>query len=149
MKKIFSLIALCLFAIASINATERVKPSQLPTEVKSFIKSNFPRARVVKAEVDHSSSIDEYDIRLDNGVDIEIDANGTWEDIDSTHSSYGVPDSAVPQNIVDFCASHYPGQYIQEIEREDYTYVVDMGHDQKVRFDNCGNPICYCSHTNE
>ena len=52
----------------------------------------------------------------------------------------------VPQEIVEHLTVRFPGETVYGISREGVTYVVDLGNNLHIRYDNCFNPVCYGMH---
>ncbi len=60
-----------------------------------------------------------------------------------------VENITVPAPIMDHLAAHFPGSTVEGISREGLTYVVDLGDNLHVRYDNAFNPICYGDHSHD
>ena len=73
-------------------------------------------------------------------TEIEFRSDGQWESVGRKYSP--VPASIVPQPIQTFVSgSNYPGQFIRQIDRNAYTWEVELSNGLEIKFDNHFNVI--------
>lgn len=119
MKKCIFLIAFLGFAF-TFNACDDndvlIGENGLPQEAKTFIATHFPSAKFVWGERDNEG----YDVRLDNGFELEFLKDGTWDNVDSKHVRE-VPVSIVsliPESISGYISENHQGAVIAKIDKE-------------------------------
>ena len=75
-------------------------------------------------------------------TEVEFRADGLWSAVDRKYSA--VPAAIVPQQIADFVAKmNYPGQFIRKIDRDAYSWEIELSNGLEVEFDLNFNVIDY------
>ena len=115
--------------------------SALPQSIKDYINTNYPNATILYAEKDYDDGQKAYEVKLDNGMELEFDSNGNLLSSDDDN----VPTSQLPQAIIDYVNNNHPNNTIKEaeIEFEDgqKMYKVELDNDMELYFDMNGNFI--------
>lgn len=126
MKGIITVILAVALSIACTAENRPVTVDQLPAPAKEFINANYPGAKVSYAFQDDDLIRPDYTVRLENGVEIVFNNDGSLEKI-STVS--GVPESLVPVQIRDYVKMYYQDVVIVEYEigRKEYDVKLDNG----------------------
>lgn len=130
MKKITS-ISLALIASLGVSLTayadERISPNDVPQPMQHFVTNNFgSSAKIVKASRDKKHGGYEYDLTLDNGVEVEYGTSGQWVEIDAKKSKTHVPYSVMGQQLWQKLAKKYPHRTVSKIEREYKGYKITL-----------------------
>ena len=110
MKKTFFSILLMVFAF-SMNACADGKPipfEQLPESAKNTITQNFSRENVLLIIQEWS----EYEVRLNDGTEIEFDRNGNLKKVDCKQQQ--VPDGLIPSEVLSYVKSNFSSSFITE-----------------------------------
>lgn len=113
-----------------------IPAERLPHAAKSFIKKEFPNAKIVYAE----RETDGYDCRLDNGIEIEFNLKGVWTKMDGSVRT-NLPASVIPHKINDYVKKNYPKFGITEIEKGRYGYKVELSNKYNLKFTRHGKFI--------
>ena len=85
MKRIkYSLMALVCMALSlqSCSDDQIIQAEQLPEAAKSYVKKTYPNAHILYAKKDADLFKTKYEVGLDNGLEIEFDADGIPRDIE-------------------------------------------------------------------
>ena len=138
-KQVLFLAALmCMMAhTVSSFANDRVIPvDQLPEAAKKFVEATFPGHTISYATVDMDFLSKNYEVRLDNGVEIDFDNGGTWDKVDCKFSA--VPADLVPATITEYVKTHFPGTQIVKIDKERRGYEVELSNDIDLHFNSNG-----------
>ncbi|MDR0395338.1 MAG: PepSY-like domain-containing protein, partial [Tannerella sp.] len=116
-KYIFSMALLgAAFAFVACDDDVLIGENELPSEAKAFIATHFPSARFVWGEKDRGG----YEVRLDDGFELDFSLDGTWDNVDGNHMKE-VPASVmalVPERISAYIAENYQGAAVTKIDKE-------------------------------
>ena len=107
----------------------------LPEAISTFIKQQFPNATVVGVEPDHEHGGLEYDVYLNDGTQIDFDANNQWEKVESMK---GVPAYFIPKAIANHVRSSYQNIAITKINKEYHGYDIELANGMELTFDRSG-----------
>ena len=121
MKKYLFTIVLLLGIAFSFNASTndddiKISENDLPEKSKTFLKTHFPSAKFLWGERDKDS----YDIRLDNGFEIEFSLDGEWDSIDSNRTKE-IPASILaltPKSMAEYVKKNHQGAIITSIDKK-------------------------------
>lgn len=83
--KVLRRVAVCLVCVISLAACEQnriITADQLPAPARTYIQKTYPGVDVSYVKLDKEIFSTKYDVRLDNGMKIEFDGDGTPRDID-------------------------------------------------------------------
>ncbi len=118
-----------------------ISTASLPQPILDYITSNYPNIMVQKAEVESNGN---YEVTLENNLELIFNSNGEFLGIDDDeHDDYGdsyINPANLPQIILDFITTNYPGETIEEAEIENNNnYEVELSNDLTLVFDENGN----------
>jgi hypothetical protein len=131
--KFILLSLLCLMVSGAAMADDKPIPvGSLPAAAKTFVQTNFPKAKIVYAEKDRST----YECRLDNGTEIEFNRKGTWDKVDC-HTT-AVPAALIPKAIQNYVAANYKGAIITKIDKERHGYDIELSNNIELKFNSKG-----------
>jgi hypothetical protein len=108
----------------------------LPDAITTFIKQHFPNAQVVGVEPDRDHGGLEYDVYLNDGTQIDFDANNQWDQVESMK---GVPAFFIPKGIANYVKSNYQNAVITKINKEYHGYEIELANGVELSFDRSGN----------
>ena len=108
-------------------------------EINTFVSTYFPQAGIQRVELEGN----EIDVKLTDGTDIDFYLNFIWQSIDCEHATiYGcVPTELVPVQITDYVTANFPNNHIDQIEKENYGWKVELDNDHDIKFDHDFNVI--------
>jgi len=109
-----------------------VSYQQMPANIKSFLAKYYPKATVVKYEAKTTLAGKKYEVKLNNGVEIDFDKNGNWEEISDKQ---GVPTVLIPAKIKTYLDQKYKGVKVESIDKDDNKIKVDLLNDIDLEFD--------------
>ncbi len=134
MKK--SIIVLLILSVSSVLfAEKRVSPKKMPQNALDFISEHFPSSRIRHVEIDD----DLYEVKLDSGVKIEFNIDGTWEEITSRR---GLPTTMLPEAAAAYLLKTYPNVNVVKIEQNyNNFYEVELKNDLEIYFTLSGELI--------
>jgi hypothetical protein len=153
MKKYLFTIVLLLGVTFSFSASTndddiKITEDNLPENAKMFLKTHFSAAKFLWGERDNDS----YDIRLDNGFEIEFSIDGEWDSIDSNRTKE-LPASIlalIPQSISEYVKKNHQEAIITSIDkkhdwnRKDSGYEIELNNNKdELEFGANGNFIRY------
>jgi len=125
----------------AIKADSSIKTATLPQAILDYISTNYPDITVKKSEIEDNGN---YEVKLNNGVELIFDAHGAFlgvdddgeNNFDDTHLNI----SELPQILLDFIATNYPNESIDEAELENNgNYEIELENEVILIFDADGN----------
>lgn len=89
--------------------------AEIPSEIKAYIQMHFSTNSIIRAEKETELNAITYDVNLSGNVNLEFDSAYSIIDIDSATS---LPNSVIPQSILDYVTANYPSNFITDWELE-------------------------------
>ena len=134
MKK--SIIVLLILSVTSfLFADKRISPKKIPQNASDVISEHFPSSRIRHVDIDD----DLYEVKLDSGVKIEFNIDGTWEEITGRR---GLPTTMLPEAAVEYLLKTYPNVNVVKIEQNyNNFYEVELKNDLEIYFTLSGEII--------
>ena len=128
------LVALMAFLVSNVAMADDtpIPVESLPAAAKTFVKTNFPKGKIIYAEKDRNS----YECRLADGTKIEFNRKGNWKKVDRHMKA--VPAAIVPQPIQQYVSSNFKGTVITKIDKERYGYNIELSNDIDLKFNSQG-----------
>lgn len=139
MKKFITFALVAILAIGSACAKDRVTRdiNQLPAPARALVQKYFSSSPVSHIKIDSKTfGGADYDVILNNGIEIEFDKNGAWKEIDC--GGYTVPAQLILQPIRTYIAKNYKGKKIVKIEIETNKYELRLSDGTELEFDRAG-----------
>lgn len=128
-----------LTAVA-FSADSHVETSTLLQNILSYISDNYPGLTIIEAEIEDNLN---YEIELSDGTELIFNSEGEFLGVDNEENEFDDEDidpANLPQNILDFIKTYYPGVEIEEAERENNgNFEVELKNDVELIFDGNGN----------
>lgn len=73
-------------------------------------------------------------------TEVDFRSDGEWSSVERKYEA--VPASVVPAQIQEYVAkSNFPNQYIRKIERNKYTWEIELSNGLEIKFDRQFNVI--------
>lgn len=134
---LIALLAMFTFASCSNdddgNLTNEVvlSESEIPSEIQLYVTTHFPSSNIELARQITADTTITYDILLTDNSNLVFSDS---YDILLITSSSQLPNTVIPQAILDYVAEHYPNNYITEWEIEDTYQEVELDNDIELEF---------------
>ena len=110
---------------------------ELPQRAQMFLTRHFEFADVLYAKAERGMGVvTSYDVVLEGNVKVEFNRSGDWTSVDCERGQ--VPDSVLPQSILDYVKNRFSKAYVVEIERDRMGYEVKLSNDLDLDFDKNG-----------
>ena len=132
MKKILVAAVLLFAGIASTFAGDRERPiavDKLPAVAQQFLAAHFKGLTVAFAVEDPKFIGSEYEVTYTDRTEVDFRSDGEWSSVERKYEA--VPASVVPAQI----------QYIRKIERNKYTWEIELSNGLEIKFDRQFNVI--------
>ncbi len=133
--KLIIIVCLLLSSVAWGKETT-IDSSQLPEKAGAYLKAHFSAEKIAKAIEDKESDHVEYEVRLENGTEVEFRGDGSLKSIDGNRNA--LPDSTVPENILKYVKEKYPERKIVGLEEKHHGYEVELKGDIELKFNKKG-----------
>ena len=143
MKKLI-LAVVFIFSAAATMFADNDKPinfSELPAKSKTFLKTYFGATSALYVTKDFW---DGYDVYLKDGISIEFNGSGDWEEIEG--KAQALPDKVVdvlPAAAATYLKSNFEGVGIKEIQKKRKGYEVELVNGIEITFNNQGAVVDY------
>ena len=100
--------------------------------ITQFVKTYFPKANISMVHPDK----DEYEVRLNDGTEIEFTRGFEWKKIDCEHStSYtNIPAELVPGEITTYVKNNFGTQGIVKIEKKRKGWDIELTNKLEIKF---------------
>ena len=119
----------------TVNSTKISTFQTMPTNIKNFLAKYYPKATVAKYESKTTVAGKKYEVKLNNGAEIDFDKNGNWEEISDKQ---GIPTALIPAKIKIYLDQKYKGIKVEAIDKEKNKIKVDLINDIDLEFDKNG-----------
>lgn len=139
MKKFIAFMLVVLSAIGA-SASNRIvyNDTPLPLQAKNLLSKHF-KAKVNFVKIDKTliGTVDEFEVVLKNGTEVEFDAEGGLKSVDA--GSNGVPSSLLLPAIQTYIKKNCGNQKVVELEINKKNYKVELQDGRDLLFDRNGN----------
>ncbi|MEG2365466.1 MAG: PepSY-like domain-containing protein [Alistipes sp.] len=135
MKKLLAL-CLCFTALTSVACSGDSRPitmDQLPAPARQFILAHFVEMPVAYVSEDPDLFDMNYNVAFTNGDKVEFRKNGTWSEVECTHSV--VPMAVIPMPISEQLLKNYPAAVVKKIEQGKHGYELTLDNRLELKFD--------------
>lgn len=137
MKKFFLAAALLFAGITVSQADNNDRPitlDQLPAVAQNFLKSHFSGLTLAYAVEDPKIIGSEYEVTYTDRTEVDFRSNGEWSSVERKYDA--VPAAIVPKQIADYMTkSQFANQQIRKIERNAYTWEIELMNGLEIKFD--------------
>ena len=116
-----------------------VSESDIDPAIMQFVETHFPQTGIYNChQTQHY-----YKVRLNDQTKLTFTHSFDWIEVDCEHSTiYGsVPASIVPEQITAYVGANFPNNHIDQIEKENYGWDVELNNDHEIKFDANFNVI--------
>ena len=107
----------------------------LPEAITTFLKQHFPNATITGVEPDQDHGGLEYDVYLNDGTELDFDANNQWETIKCRAKA--VPATFIPKAIATYVKGNYQLPIVK-IHKEHFGYEIELSNGLDLNFDHSG-----------
>lgn len=118
---------------ASCDDNEKfISYEDLPVGAKQFITNNFGSDNILTVEYDRDIKGAEYEVKFNNGAEVNFDKNGNWDEI-SVPS--GINPDLVPEKVQTYVKAHHPHALIVSMDKDKREFDVDLNSGLELVFD--------------
>ena len=113
--------------------------SEIDPNILLFVETHFPQTSIYNChQTQHY-----YKVKLSDQTKLKFNHSFEWIEVDCEHSTiYGiVPASIVPEQITDYVTTNFPNNHIDQIEKENYGWEIELNNDHEIKFDHDFNVI--------
>ena len=139
MKKMFLMLMTVVLAVMPMMADNdrMLTKEELPEKARMFLDRHFDQSEVLYAKAERDMGVvTSYDVVLEGDVKIEFNRSGDWTSVDCEKGQ--VPDSVLPQEVLEYVGKRFAGAYVVEIEKGLRGYEVKLSNDMDLEFDKDG-----------
>jgi hypothetical protein len=120
----------------SCDKEEAILMDELPANALGFVEAHYDGKKILHVikELDNLKTY--YHVYLDNGTKLDFNRQGTIKKIEGVEK---IPDTVIPQLILDYVQTNYSGEFIHGWEVSDATQDVKLSNEIDLEFDRNGN----------
>lgn len=122
--RLFLIIALATVSLTVKAQDKIIKFGQLPKAAQNFISTYYDVNQVSYVLLDKDILSTSYEVKLNNGIEIEFDSNGNWTEVDAELTS--VPKQIIPANILAYVKKSFPNNEIVQISKDSRKIEVEL-----------------------
>lgn len=112
----------------------------LPAESRLFLSAHYPKATVSHVKIEKNLlGTTGYDVILTNGVHIEFNRSGQWEEVEGHRTV--IPETLVPPGIIIYVRNNFDNHEIVSIEKERRDCKIKLDNGLELLFDRNENLI--------
>ena len=131
------LVILTIFTSCDSNDDDKVNDVfltnvEIPSEIKTYISIHFPANTIIRAEKETEFNEINYDIYLSESFNLEFNSEFDIIEIDGIIE---LPDSVIPQPILDYIAQNYTNNFITDWELEYNHQQVELNNNVELEFE--------------
>jgi len=124
-------------ATTLISAQDKVVPySQIPSKIKNYVTTHFPKNSVIQSEIDTEGLGKQYEINLSNGTELKFNNKNQ---IIAIEGKSKLPDSVIPKKIGQYIATNYPNNAITDWEIDGKNQQISLDNDLELEFNMNGD----------
>lgn len=112
---------------------------QLPIGAQTFLNQYFQGYQIVRVIKNNDNPV-WYEVEFRGGGEVKFNAHGEWYDVEADRT-LAIPKGFYPTPIDSYVSSNYPNAYIEEIQRINTGYEVDLNNDIDLIFNTNGDFI--------
>lgn len=144
MKKALLILATLLinaFALHAEDAHRIITFEELPVKAQEFVTTHFSgqTIRFVRIEIEVTKT--EYTVRFENGMEIEFNSNGDWDEVES-HAEC-LPTGFLNDNILNYLTQNYPNCCVHEISKGRHKFEIELDTGIELIFNKNGEFLRY------
>ena len=144
MKKTLLILAILLisaFALRAEDAHRIITFEELPVKAQEFVTTHFSgqTIRFVRIEIEVTKT--EYTVRFENGMEIEFNSNGDWDEVES-HAEC-LPTGFLNDNILNYLTQNYPNCCVHEISKGRHKFEIELDTGIELIFNKNGEFLRY------
>lgn len=127
------------FGLTSCEKEEVIDVNGLPVLAAEFLNENFNAVKVLSVTREKEAlSGTEYQVLLNNGVEVNFDKDGNWVEVDARDNVATIPTEFILSAIVDYVKANYADAGINGIEKEKHGFDVELTNGLDLVFDKEG-----------
>lgn len=113
-----------------------VSTDRLPTQAQAYITQHFPGYEILQVVKERDDLKISYDVNLDDGYNLDFDKEGRILGVEGLNK---LPDSVVPNNLLNYVREHYREHFIRDWKLDDRGQEIKLSNGVELQFDKNGN----------
>lgn len=140
MKQLKKIAFILLFIVGVTQLQAKDVPvtfRELPNKAQTFLNNHFSALKISYVIKDKGFFSTEYEVTLENGVQVEFNQDGDWKSVDGQDRS--IPTAFIPAKITKYIKEKFPNMTISKIEKDSQKYEVELNGDLDLEFNLNGD----------
>lgn len=144
MKKTFITLICILISTLAVRAEDFhriITFEELPVKAQEFVNSYFPGQDIRFIRMEFEVKKTEYTVRFENGMEIEFNGDGDWEEIESHKEC--LPYDFLQEEIKEFLLQKHPDFCLHEISKGRHKIEIELDYGIEIIFKDNGEFLRY------
>ena len=107
--------------------------NDLPLLAREFLNTHFPNETISYIMEDNEILDHSYEVNFTSGNNVDFKGDGEWYNVDCHSGS--VPNSVLGEQICNYIQNNHPESYAVEIDRNTFSYDVELNNGLELVFD--------------
>ena len=129
-------MTLAALMLVACDKEQAILVDDLPANAIGFVEAHYEGKQILHVikELDNLKTY--YHVYLDNGTKLDFSRQGEIMKIEGTEA---IPDTVMPQLILDYVDANYPNDFIRGWEIKNATQNIQLSGNVELEFDTNGN----------
>lgn len=137
MKKLsFILMLMSAGFMVSCESQKVLAENEVPSAITAYVTTHFPSAKILQTVKDREGLSKSYDVILEGNITLEFNKKHA---VTSIESRSALPDSVIPEKILSYIKTNYPGRHILQWELDDKRQQVELDNKMELEFTKAGD----------
>ncbi len=137
MKKLsFVLLLMSTWFIPACESQKVLAENEVPSAITAYVTTHFSSAKILQAVKDREGLSKSYDVILEGNISLEFNKK---HEVTSIESRNALPDSVIPEKVLNYVRTNYPGHQILQWELDDRRQQVELDNKMELEFTKAGD----------
>jgi len=137
MKKLsFILMLMSAGFLTSCESQKVLTENEVPSAITTYLTTHFPSAKILQTVKDREGLSKSYDVILEGNITLEFNKKHA---VTSIESRSALPDSVIPEKVLNYIKTNYPDRHILQWELDDRRQQVELDNKMELEFTKAGD----------
>lgn len=132
----FIALLITSFQLTGCDKESILNENQVPAEIKTYVEKHFPGKKILQCIKDKDGLELSYDVIVEGNFTLEFNRK---KEIESVKGLTQIPDSVIPEKILNYVKTNYPGNYIIEWDVDRNNQQIKLDNRLELEFNKSGD----------